>query len=171
MSRLFDDQSLQRLARAPEHDAIAALARGDLPALQRHLDDMDSGSAGLDALSGHTLARKIGKLRADFGEERTRAELRRIGAMLMRSWVEQWRTGDAKGAITDLVAVFKHQGGTALAPLQEDDDAVVLDAYRGTGYRVVPIDSRDISDDGHGSIHCLTMAYPPGSRFSFTEPR
>lgn len=50
---------------------------------------------------------------------------------------------------------------------QTDDDAVVLDAYRGTGYRVVPIDSRDISDDGHGSIHCLTMAYPPGSRFRF----
>ena len=89
MSRLFDDQSLQRLARAPEHDAIAALARGDLPALQRHLDDMDSGSAGLDALSGHTLARKIGKLRADFGEERTRAELRRIGTMLMRSFARQ----------------------------------------------------------------------------------
>ena len=137
MSRLFDDQSLQRLARAPEHDAIAALARGDLPALQRHLDDMDSGSAGLDALSGHTLARKIGKLRADFGEERTRAELRRIGTMLMRSWVAQWRASDAKGAIADLVAVFKHQGGAALAPLQEDHDAVVLDlAPCGSGGRL-----------------------------------
>lgn len=42
------------------------------------------------------------------------------------------------------------------------DDAKVLDSYRALGFRVVGIDSRVLSDEGHGSIHCLTMAYPPG---------
>lgn len=137
MARLFDDETLQRLARPPEADAIDALARGDLVAVHRHLDEMAGGSAGLDALSGHTLARKIGKLRVDIGEERTRDALRRIGAQLMQGWAEQWRRGDARGAITDLVAIFKHQGGAALAPLQEDDDAVVLElAPCGSGGRL-----------------------------------
>lgn len=126
MSRLFDDSTLQRLARPPEEDARDALRRGDLEAVRRHLDEMDAGPAGLDALSGHTLARKIGKLRADFGEERTRAALRRIGTQLMRSWAAQWQVGDAKGAITDLVAIFRYQTGGKLEALQEDEDAVVL---------------------------------------------
>lgn len=126
MSRLFDDATLQALARPPEDDALDALARGDRDALRRHLDAMERGPAGLDALSGHTLARKIGKLRADIGEASTREALRRIGAQLMQSWVAQWRAGDAKGAIADLVAVFRHQVGGQLAPLQEDEDSVVL---------------------------------------------
>lgn len=126
MSRLFDDATLQALARPPEDDALDALARGDLDALRRHLDAMERGPAGLDALSGHTLARKIGKLRADVGEARTRDALGRIGAQLMQSWVAQWRAGDAKGAIADLVAVFRHQVGGQLAPLQEDEHSVTL---------------------------------------------
>jgi hypothetical protein len=55
----------------------------------------------------------------------------------MRSWVEQWRSGDAKGAIADLVAVFRHQTGGKLSPLQEDDEAVVLElAPCGSGGRL-----------------------------------
>ena len=91
----------------------------------------------LDALSGHTLARKIGKLRADFGEERTRDALRRIGAQLMRTWVAPWQAGDAKGAIADLVAVFRYQMGGRLEPLQEDDNTVTLQlAPCGSGGRL-----------------------------------
>ena len=137
MTRRFDDDTLQRLARPPEADALEALARGDLDAMRRHLDAMAAGSAGLDALSGHTLARKIGKLRVDFGEARTRQLLQQIGAQLMRSWAEQWQHGDARGAIADLVAIFKHQSGATLAPLQEDDDTVVLElAPCGSGGRL-----------------------------------
>jgi hypothetical protein len=117
---------LQRLARPPEDDALEALARGDMEALGGHLDAMERGPAGLDALSGHTLARKIGKLRSDFGEARTLEALRRIGTQLMHSWVLQWQAGDARGAIADLVALFRHQVGGALAPLEEDDQAVTL---------------------------------------------
>ena len=137
MSRLFDDSTLQRLARPPEEDALDALRHGDLETVRRHLDEMDAGPAGLDALSGHTLARKIGKLRADFGEARTRAELQRIGTQLMRSWAEQWAAGDAKGAIADLVAIFRYQTGGRLQALQEDAQAVTLQlAPCGSGGRL-----------------------------------
>ncbi len=129
MTRLFDEAGLQDMATPPETRALRALARGDLDEVRQHLDEMAQGHAGLDALSGHTLARKIGKLRADFGEERARDALHRIGTQLMASWIAQWQAGDAtsvKGAIADLVSVFRYQGGGKLAPLEEDDDGVVL---------------------------------------------
>lgn len=137
MPHRFDDAALREIARPPEHHALEALQHGDLDALRHWLDEMAAGHAGLDALSTHTLARKVGKLRADFGEERARQTLRRIGAQLMASWIEQWRAGDARGAITDLVAVFRHQGGAGLQPLQEDDDSVLLElAPCGSGGRI-----------------------------------
>lgn len=165
MPRLFDDDTLQRLARPPEADAIDALARGDVDALRRHLDAMEAGPAGLDALCGHAIARKIGKLRADFGEERTRAELRRIGAQLMRSWVGQWRSGDVGGAIADLVAVFKHQAGAALAPLREDDDAVVLElAPCGSGGRLERQKLPDRHPAAYGSWSDGTSSFCQGCK-------
>lgn len=43
--------------------------------------------------------------------------------------------------------------------VSEDADATKV--YEGLGYRVVPIQTVDLSDNMHGSIHCQTMAYPP----------
>lgn len=125
MTRLFDDEQLQQFAEPGERHALAALAAGDLAAVRRHLRDMAEGHAGLDALSCHALARKIGKLRADFGEARAREALHRIGAQLMATWIAQWRE-DPRGAIADLVVVFRYQGGAALAPLEEDEATVTL---------------------------------------------
>jgi hypothetical protein len=39
-------------------------------------------------------------------------------------------------------------------------DAQATAVYERLGYRVVPIPSRYLSDQLHGSIHCQTMAYP-----------
>lgn len=137
MRRQFSDDQLRDIARPFEAHAIDALKRGDLVAVRERLDEMARGHAGLDALSSHTLARKAGKLRADFGEQVARDALKRIGAQLMATWIEQWRAGDARGAIADLVAIFRYQAGARLSPLQEDDDAVVLElAPCGSGGRL-----------------------------------
>lgn len=40
------------------------------------------------------------------------------------------------------------------------DDLVAQGVYESFGYKVIPIDSRNISDMGRGSLHCITMAYP-----------
>ena len=137
MNRLFDAAALRGIATPPEVRAIAALRRGDLDEVGRFLDEMAAGHRGLDALSAHTLARKIGKLRTDLGEERTREALKRIGTQLMTTWIAQWLDGEIKEAIADLVAIFRYQGGAELAPLREDDDAVVLElAPCGSGGRL-----------------------------------
>lgn len=134
---MLTPEALAEIARPPERDAIDALRRGDRTALAAALDAMEQGNAGLDALSAHTLARKAGKLRQDLGEAAALAALRRIGAQLMKTWVVQLQAGDLRGAIADLVAVFKHQGGARMAPLTETDDAVWADlAPCGSGGRI-----------------------------------
>src|SRR5690606_13827761 len=69
--------------------------------------------------------------------EKARHALLRIGQQQMKTWVAQYRRGDVAGAITDLIAVFKHQGGAGLTPLQESDNDVVLQlAPCGSGGRL-----------------------------------
>ena len=108
MTRQYTDAQLAEIARPFEDHAIDALRAGDLRRVRELLREMAAGSAGLDALTAHTLARKVGKLRQDFGEERTRELLGRIGARIMSTWIAQFRAGDDRGAITDLVAVFRN---------------------------------------------------------------
>lgn len=137
MNRHYTEMQLADIARPAESHCMDALRRGDLDAVRHHLGEMAQGHAGLDALSAHAVARKAGKLRVDFGEERARDALQRIGEQLMATWVTQWQRGDARGAIVDLIAVFRYQGGAGLAPLQEDEASVTLDlAPCGSGGRL-----------------------------------
>jgi Porphyromonas-type peptidyl-arginine deiminase len=52
--------------------------------------------------------------------------------------------------------------GVVFMPSYKDsvNDTAAQKAYESYGYKVIPVDSRNISDNGHGSIHCITMAYP-----------
>ncbi len=137
MSRLFSESQLREFSRPDEERALEALRADDLKAVRHWLDRMASGSAGLDALSLHALARKAGKLRQDLGEERARSALQRIGEAQMRTWTAQFQAGDEHGAIADLVAIFKHQGDVKPQPLEENADEVVFDlAPCGSGGRV-----------------------------------
>ncbi len=43
----------------------------------------------------------------------------------------------------------------------ERNDKQALEVYQSTGKNIVPLDSRTLSDRGYGSIHCITMTYPP----------
>ena len=137
MTRQFTDSELEELARPYEEHAIQALRRGDTDVVRYWLDSMEEGPAGLDGLSMHALARKGGKLRQDLGEPRARAALEQVGTAQMRTWIDQFRAGDDRGAITDLIAVYRHQYGARLQPLEETADEVILDlAPCGSGGRV-----------------------------------
>jgi len=129
MTRLFTDDQLAEIAKPFEEHALEALNRGDLARVRELLLDMKNGPAGLDGLSGHTLARKAAKLRRDFGEDEARRALARIGRQLMRTWTQQYLEGDERAAIADLIAIFREQCGARLAPLVEDDDKIVLDMH------------------------------------------
>ncbi len=45
----------------------------------------------------------------------------------------------------------------------ESNDKTAVDIYKNLnlGYKIVTINSRDLSTQGQGSIHCITMNYPP----------
>ena len=42
----------------------------------------------------------------------------------------------------------------------EKTDAEVVAAYKQAGFKTVPIDTSVLSNDGDGSLHCITMTYP-----------
>lgn len=55
--------------------------------------------------------------------------------------------------------------GTLFLPIfdeKEDDEAIRV--YEGFGLRVVPIKVKTLPNSGAGSIHCITMTYPPAPR-------
>lgn len=51
--------------------------------------------------------------------------------------------------------------GTVYVPVfNESQDQEALDVYRAAGLTVVPVPSSSLSNDGLGSVHCITMTYP-----------
>lgn len=55
--------------------------------------------------------------------------------------------------------------GTIFVPVfQQPSDQVAIDVYESLGLKVVPVDSSVLSNEGAGSVHCITMTYP-----SFTD--
>lgn len=51
--------------------------------------------------------------------------------------------------------------GTVFVPTYNvPEDQVVLDTYKSLGLNAIPMDSRLLSDNGKGGIHCITMSYP-----------
>ena len=70
---------LAELTRPDEDRALDALREGDLDAVRALLPVLAAGKAGLDALTLHALARKIGKLRQDLGEAKAREVLAAVG--------------------------------------------------------------------------------------------
>ncbi len=52
--------------------------------------------------------------------------------------------------------------GTLFLPVfSQAGDADAIQLYESFGYKVIPLNSSSLSNDGLGSIHCITMAYPP----------
>jgi agmatine/peptidylarginine deiminase len=51
--------------------------------------------------------------------------------------------------------------GVAFVPIfNQANDSFVVNTYSQLGYRVVPIYTNDLPNDGNGSLHCITMTYP-----------
>ena len=52
--------------------------------------------------------------------------------------------------------------GVAIVPVYgQSKDQEALDIYTKAGFKAVAADSSSLSNDGQGSIHCITMTYPP----------
>jgi agmatine/peptidylarginine deiminase len=54
--------------------------------------------------------------------------------------------------------------GTLYMPAYgRETDALATDAYRKLGFKVIALDSEEISTRNQGSFHCITMTYPGGA--------
>lgn len=52
--------------------------------------------------------------------------------------------------------------GTAFVPVfNQAGDAEALSLYESFGLKTIPLNSISLSNNGLGSIHCITMSYPP----------
>ena len=52
--------------------------------------------------------------------------------------------------------------GVAVVPTYgQSTDKAALDIYSQAGFKAVSADSSSLSNDGEGSVHCITMTYPP----------
>ena len=49
-----------------------------------------------------------------------------------------------------------------LPVFDEEKDQDAIRVYEGLGFEVIPLNTESLSNDGLGSIHCITMTYPPG---------
>ncbi len=57
--------------------------------------------------------------------------------------------------------------GTVWVPVyQQATDQTALDVYRNLGLKVIAADSTILSNEGAGSIHCITMTYPKTTNFN-----
>jgi hypothetical protein len=51
--------------------------------------------------------------------------------------------------------------GTVFVPVyNQRNQQEALDAYRAAGMKVFPVETSTLSNDGLGSLHCITMTYP-----------
>lgn len=57
--------------------------------------------------------------------------------------------------------------GTVWVPIfKQKTDKEALDVYHSLGLNVIPADSSILSNEGAGSIHCITMTYPKTTEFN-----
>ena len=138
MTRMFTAEQLRDISEPLSEKALRALEAGDIPGLNALMSEMATGQTGVESLSLHVLARFCGELRLDLGEEEAKALLDRVAGRLMESFAADWREGRDEIAIRDLIAVFKHQSGGNMVPVDETADEVVFDLSPcGSGGRFV----------------------------------
>lgn len=138
MARMFSDEQLRDIAEPLADKALRAMAAGDKLTLNGLLCEMAAAPSGVEGLTLHVLSRFAGELRKDFGEQAAKDLLDRVGSQLMRSFVADYADGREREVITDLISVFKHQGGGNLVPVVETDEEVVFDlAPCGSGGRFI----------------------------------
>jgi len=51
--------------------------------------------------------------------------------------------------------------GTLFLPIfEQPNDKEAIRIYENLGLKVIPIETKKLSNQGSGSIHCITMTYP-----------
>lgn len=126
MSRIFTDAQLRELEKSLPQQALEAIDAGDTGRLSHLLLQMWSAHTALHFLGVACITRIWGKWHRDHGEETTIAALERIGRKAMAPFIAQWRNGEEKRTIADIIELYKHQAGGRIAPAKQADGEIVF---------------------------------------------
>lgn len=136
--KLFTEEQLAHEIRPLPDLAMEALEAGQLERLHGLLNEMSVGHRELDALGLHWISRMFGKVRSELGEDFLDEVLAASASFLMAPYAEDYRNGDEKGTIAELVAIWRNSVCTNVVPVGETAGEVVfLLAPCGSGGRIV----------------------------------
>lgn len=149
---MLGEARLRELSRAPWEKAIEALDKHDVARVHELLAEMLAAPSGVESMSLHVLARLSGELRRDLGDEAAKKLLNEVADQLMGSFAHDWMAGKEELVISDLITVFKHQGGGNMVPVGETLDEVIYDLSPcGSGGRFMVDGSVDKSAEWYGT--------------------
>lgn len=112
--RTFTDEELLEEARPLSDRALEALEKGQIERLHYFLNEMGAGHKELCALVHHWLARMWGKIRSDLGESALDRMLGGMASYLMEPYQEEFRRGDEKGFVSQVLLIWKSRPGSSL---------------------------------------------------------
>ena len=122
--RYFTDEELVKESRSLADLALEALESGKVQRLHPLLNEMDQGHKGLCGLGLQWLPRMWGKIRSDLGEEVLDEMLGKSAVYLLEPYVEEFRAGDEKGVISQIIRMWLYQHGASIVPLGETAEEV-----------------------------------------------
>jgi len=136
--RTFTDKELLEEARPLSDRALEALEKGQIERLHYLLNEMCAGHKELCALGLHWLPRMWGKIRSDLGEAALDRMLGEMASYLMEPYQEEFRKGDEKGFVSQVLLIWRSQHGASIIPIAETDDRIVFALSPcGSGGRLV----------------------------------
>ncbi len=124
MSRIFSDEELKELSKSLPQKALEALDKGETGKLSQLLLQMSTAHTALHFLGVAAITRIWAKWQQDYGQEKTREMLERIGRQVMRPYIEQFLQGQEKETFSELIDIYKHHVGAKIVPLGQADDAI-----------------------------------------------
>jgi hypothetical protein len=134
---LYAPEELAAETRSLSEMALEALEGGDLDEVRFLLGRMSVGHFELYFGYLDWVTRMAGKIWLDFGEAYFEDTSRKIARFLMAPYAEGLRAGNEKGAILDIVTLWRHQLG-GIDPLGETENEVAFSlAPCGSGGRLV----------------------------------
>jgi hypothetical protein len=151
MSRMFTDEQLQEISEPLCDKAIRALKSEDLITVKGLLNEMANGPSSLNALGIPILTQFFNEFLQDFGEDTAKMLMERIGRNLLKTMIKDYRSGDEKLVISDIVSIFRYQPGVNIVPVKESSDEIVYDLVPcGSGGRLA-LDGHGLSPYVHGT--------------------
>jgi hypothetical protein len=136
MKYFTEDQLAEEIKPLSER-ALEALNAGQLEILPYFLNQMAIGHAGLCNLGLQWLPRMWSTIARDMGESFLENMLRESTDFLMAPYSSEFKSGNEKEVISELILLYRFQHSASIVPLRETDEEIAIYLSPcGTGGRI-----------------------------------